>query len=667
MAPGEAPPLRSAIATGLCAGLSLAGWILGPGAGSLVLYALSYAAGGTMAALTAVAELKRRRLSVDLLMILAAAGAAVLGDWGEGAVLLFLFSLSGTLEAYAMYRTTRSIDALIKLRPREASLIRDGEEARVPIEALKIGDIIRVRPGERFPVDGEVIEGETWADESTLTGESEPVGKAVGDPVFAGTINGRGSVLIRMTRAVADTTLERIVRLVRDAQAEKTAAQLLRRVVARPIRRGGAVRLRVRLRRLLVPAPAGVRRLVLPRDGDPGRLLAVRRGRRRPGGTALGDRPGGAARGAVQGGAAPGDAGEGRRHRLRQDRHDHPGQAGRDHRLGGRRTRPGPAAGPGRGGRAAERASPGRGGRRRGGPPRPGPERGRRLRDPHRRRGACPCRWPLGRHRPRGALRLARASPYPPPSPPSAQRLREQGQTALLILLAGDGPPTGGVIAVADHPRPDAAAALASLKRSGVATILILTGDHERSGTGRGAQVGADDVRSGLLPDEKVLELRRLMNAGHRLAMVGDGVNDAPALATAHVGIAMGGAGTDVALEVADVVLIRDDLRALSFAVWLSRLARRRVRQNLAFAFAVIGVLVLSSFFGLPLWMGVVGHEGSTLLVVLNGLRLLWESPPSEGSASEPGGMSDRGREPGDRRPSARRHGADAMAGRSAS
>jgi Cd2+/Zn2+-exporting ATPase len=182
---------------------------------------------------------------------------------------------------------------------------------------------------------------------------------------------------------------------------------------------------------------------------------------------------------------------------------------------------------------------------------------------------------------------------------------------------------------------------------------LILTGDHERVARSVARRVGADDVRPGLLPGEKVLELRRLMNAGHRLAMVGDGVNDAPALATADVGIAMGGAGTDVALEVADVVLMRDDLRALAFAVWLSRRARRRVRQNLAFAFIVIGVLVLSSFFGLPLWLGVVGHEGSTLLVVLNGLSLLWESPPSESPAREPGGVPDSGREPGDRRPSA--------------
>ena len=203
------------------------------------------------------------------------------------------------------------------------------------------------------------------------------------------------------------------------------------------------------------------------------------------------------------------------------------------------------------------------------------------------------------------------------------------------MLVEGDGPPAGGVIAVSDQARPDAAVALAALKRSGIARILILTGDHGDIARGVAKQVGADEFRAGLLPQEKVSELKHLMNAGHRVAMVGDGVNDAPALATAHVGIAMGAAGTDVALEVADVVLVRDDLRALSFAVWLSRIARRRVRQNLAFAFGVIGLLVLSSFFGLPLWIGVVAHEGSTLLVVLNGLRLLSDSPRAEEVADD--------------------------------
>ncbi|MHB1560421.1 MAG: HAD-IC family P-type ATPase, partial [Isosphaeraceae bacterium] len=235
----------------------------------------------------------------------------------------------------------------------------------------------------------------------------------------------------------------------------------------------------------------------------------------------------------------------------------------------------------------------------------------------------------------REALFASHDLPVPPDVAAAGERFREQGRTALLIVLAGDGPPTGGVIGLADLPRPEAAAAIGALRRAGISEIMVLTGDHERVARAVAREVGADDVRSSLLPAEKVVELRRLMNAGRRLAMVGDGVNDAPALAAADVGIAMGGGGTDVALEVADVVLMRDDLRALSFAVWLGRRARRRVRQNLKFAFGVIGMLAISTFFGLPLWLGVVGHEGSTLLVVLNGLRLLWERPPSDDPAGD--------------------------------
>ena len=383
------------------------------GRGRLALYALSYLAGGTMTTVTAVAELTRLRLSVDLLMILAAAGAAVLGDWGEGAVLLFLFSLSNTLEAYAMYRTTRSIDALIRLRPREACLVRDGVETRVEVEALSVGDTIRVRPGERFPVDGEVVEGETWADEATLTGESEPVSKAVGESRLR-----RHDQRPRQRPGPDDPGGRR-----HDAGADRPPGPrrpgredrgaAARRVVARPVRRGRAGRLRVRLRRLLVLAPPGVRRFVLPRHGDAGRRLALRRGRRCPGGAPLGDRAGGTARGAVQGGRPPGDAGQGGRHRLRQDRDDHPGQAGRDLRLGGRRPRPGPPPGPGRRGRAAQRASPGRGGRRRGDATGLGPSRDLRVRGAHRPGGPRPRRRPLGRHRPRGPLRIARQDPTP--------------------------------------------------------------------------------------------------------------------------------------------------------------------------------------------------------------------------------------------------------------
>lgn len=628
-APGDVPPLRSAVSTLLCAVFGLAGWAAGPGDTSLALYGLSYLAGGTVTAVTAAAELARFRLSIDLLMILAAVGAAILGDWGEGAVLLFLFSLSNTLEAYALFRTTRSIDALIRLRPREACRLRDGVEQRVAVDALCVGDLIRVRPGERFPVDGEVVEGETWADEATLTGESAPVSKDVGSPVFAGTINGRGSPVVRMSRAVADTTLERIVRLVRDAQATKTAAQLLIEGWRGPYVAGvllAAVFVFIgawflhrtgvqdsfyhAMVMLVVASPCAV---VI---GAPAALLsaiarAARHGVLFKGGAHLEmlgrvdvialDKTGTITPGRPVVTSVWATAGfdEDRLLSLAASVERHS-----EHHLAEAVIA-----------EAARRGTP--------------------LHEvadfeAHAGQGAHARADGLWVGIGRETLFESHGRVVPRAVAAAAERVRESGQTALIVIIDGNGPPAGGVIAVSDQPRADAAPAIAALKRAGVARILILTGDHERIARAVAEQVGADDVRAGLMPEEKVMELQRLMNAGHLVAMIGDGVNDAPSLATAHVGIAMGSAGTDVALEVADVVLIRDDLRALVLAVWLSRLTRRRVHQNLAFAFTVIAILVLSSFFGLPLWMGVLGHEGSTLLVVLNGLRLFVDAEPSD-------------------------------------
>ena len=452
---------------------------------SLVLFVVSYIAGGTMTTVTAVTELRRLRLTVDLLMILAAVGAAVLGDWGEGAVLLFLFSLSNTLEAYAMYRTTRSIDALIRLRPREACLVRDGVEARVEIEALSVGDLIRVRPGERFPVDGEVSEGETWADEATLTGESEPVSKVVGSPVFAGTINGRGSPLIRMTRAVADTTLERIVRSVHDAQATKTGVQLLVESWRGPYVAGVLLASVVvfvgswflhqggfsdsfyhAMVMLVVASPCAV---VV---GAPAVLLsaiarAARHGVLFKGGAHLEmlarvdviafDKTGTITPGkpVVTSAWAAGDLEQDRLLGLAAavERHS-------EHHLG-----------------AAVVA------------------------EATRRGSACPeisefeAHTGLGTHARadglwvgigRESLFESHGKSLPPAVSAAARRVREAGQTALIVVLEGDGPLGGGVIAVSDQPRPDAAAALAALKRSGVARILILTGDHRAHCAGRG-------------------------------------------------------------------------------------------------------------------------------------------------------------------------------------
>jgi Cd2+/Zn2+-exporting ATPase len=572
-------------------------------------------------------------------MILAAVGAAALGDWLEGAALLFLFSLSHTLEHFALYRTTRSINALIQLRPREALRVGPaGEEATVPVDDLAVGDLVRVRPGAAFPIDGTITEGETSADESTLTGESIPVGKGPGDPVFAGTINGQGSALVRMTRAVADTTLEKIVATVREAQASKTPVQ--RSIegwqgpyVAGVLTASALVFLGSWLLLNDPPGAAfyhGMVMLVVASPcavviGSPAVTLsaiarAARLGVLFKGGAyleALGDvdilafdktgtiTPGKPVVTEIW--AFPGtDADRLLAFAAAVEKRS-------EHHLGASVVA------------EADRR---------------GLDVDPKLLDFHAHTGQgvhaeVAGTWVgVGRE----GLFLAHEIPLPAEVAAKAQAVRDRGETALMVVLhdhqfdtgkrhAPEGT-SGGVLAVSDRPRPDAAPAIAALKQLGVGRIILLTGDHERVAEAVAREVGIDEFRAGLLPTDKVVELRRLAAPGRRIAMVGDGVNDAPALAVADVGIAMGGAGTDVALEVADVVLMRDDLSALPTAVWLSRKARARVRQNLAFAFAVIGVLSLSSFFGLPLWAGVLGHEGSTLLVVLNGLRLLWESPP---------------------------------------
>jgi Cd2+/Zn2+-exporting ATPase len=627
----EPPPTAALIATVLCAAFGLAGaGLMLAGASrpaQVACFAAACLAGGFRPTRAAIEDLFEGVLSVDLLMVLAAAGAALLGDWGEGAALLFLFSLSGTLEAYAMYRTTRSIDALIQLRPPEACrIVADGAEEKVPVEDLAVGDLVRVRPGERFPIDGTIEDGDTDADEATLTGESIPVAKAVGSQVFAGTINGRGSVTVRATHTVADTTLERIVRMVREAQAQKTPAQRLVESWQGPyVRTVLAATVLVFLGTwliqgrdvghafyhamviLVVSSPCAV---VI---GTPAVLLsaiarAARQGVLFKGGAHLEtlgradtiafDKTGTITPGKPTVVAIWVPPGEDPDRLLRLaaavERHSEHHLAAAVVAEARKREMEIPDA-------AAIEAHAGIG--------------------VHGRTGED---WVgVGRE----DLYSRHGTKIPPAVSEAAQRFRDDGATALLVVIDGPDRTTGGVIAVADRPRPEAASAIAALKRLGVRRVVILTGDHERVGRAVARQVGADEVMAGLMPDQKVAELKRLEQGGSTLAMVGDGVNDAPALASAPVGIAMGGAGTDAALEVADVVLMRDDLNALPFAVWLGRKARARVLENLVFGFAMIAVLITASFFSLPLWVGVLGHEGSTLLVVLNGLRLLWEKP----------------------------------------
>lgn len=628
-------PIVEAVSTGLCAVLGVLAVVCSrsdfSGAANWTGAAATAAflAGAHAPARNAFLDILRLELNVDLLMIVAAAGAVAIGDWGEGLVLLFLFSLSGTLEAFAMYRTTRSIEALVQLRPREALLMRDGhpDGEVVPVESLQVGDIVRVRPGERFSVDGVVVDGETWADEATLTGESEPIQKLVGSTVFASTINGQGSVLVKMTKAVADTTVERIIQMVQQAQAQKTPTQQFVEAWERPyvigvltvsllVLLGGraihttswhdafyhAMVLLVAASpcAVVVGAPA-VMLSAIARAGLHGVLFkgAVHV-------EALGqvdhvafDKTGTVTVGRpiVTETWVPNGADVVRLLGLAaaiERRSEHPLAVPVLNEV-------------------AHRSIP--------------------ISDAtitdfdshtglgvHGRVGDI---WVgVGREE----LFVKHQLAVPPELLTQVERLRQEGQTTLLVVTSEPG--LYGAIAVADQIRPEAAPTIDALKRMGIKQVIILSGDHARVASAVARKVHADDFRAGLLPDQKVVELQRLSAEGRSVAMVGDGVNDAPALATADVGIAMGGAGTDVALEVADVILMRDDLRGLPTAVWISKVARRRVRQNMAFAFAVIGILVVSTFANLPLWMGVLGHEGSTVIVVFNGLRLLWQKFP---------------------------------------
>ncbi len=594
------------------------------------MWIVAYVAGGFRPLKESLSALFQGKLNVDTLMVAAALGAASLGDWVEGAVLLFLFSLSGTLEAFAMYHTNRSIESLIQLRPRQATRISKDTslDEVVDVEALQVGDVLRIRPGERFAVDGIVTEGESWVDESTLTGESEPIQKLSGSDVFSGTMNGQGTVSVRMTKAIADTTLERIVHMVHEAQAQKTPTQrfveswqqpyvigvfvsaLMVFLAARIIHTSSWYYAFYHAMVLLVAAsPCAV---VV---SSPSVMLSA---------IALAGRHGILFKGAVHLETL------GKVDVLAMDKTGtvtmgKPTVTEVWTTQGANVTRflslvaavekqsEHPLAIP-----VMEEA------RRQG-----VPEQSLEIKDFHSHTGLGVFARVDGVWV--GAGRESLFETYKVEMMPgiltNAQRIRDSGQTALLVIAKEE--QIGGVIGVADQLRPEAARTIAKLKKLGVRDVVLLTGDHERVALAIAKELGVDEVRAGLLPADKVTELLRLSKHGRYVAMIGDGVNDAPALATADVGIAMGGAGTDVALEVADVVLMRDDLKGLPLAVWISRMARKRVRQNMVFAFVMIAILVLSTFYRLPLWIGVLGHEGSTVLVVLNGLRMLWERIPN--------------------------------------
>jgi Cd2+/Zn2+-exporting ATPase len=624
--------------TALCAVSGLAGAAAGRwGEPGLVrpLYIVSYVTGGFGPIRDLLRNLLARQLDINLLMVAAAIGSAALGHWGEGAVLLFLFSLSGALERLTMERTARSIESLVELRPDSALVVRGGVEERVPVEAIAVGDMVRAVPGERFAVDAVIVEGQTAADESTITGESMPVEKGPGDRVFAGTANLVGAPLLRVEKRPDETTLSRIIQTVQEARRAKSVTERFVERWQQPyvlaVFAGSAVAVALSLglagESFMVACYKGLVLLVAASPcavviATPAAMLSAITHAAQHGvlfkGSAHLERLGGVTAVALD---KTGTATEGKPRVVEVE------TAGcdldpdallrlaasiesRSEHITARAIR-------------AEAA-------RRGLQPPPVSEF-----ESHSGEGVHGHAEGLWVGVGREPLFERHGVMVPAGARDAAARVRERGQSALIVVVrrSVNGQPEAsrpgadvgcGVIAVADTVRPKARSAIAACRRLGVRHVALLTGDHERVAAPIGVEIGVDEVRAGLLPAQKVAALRDLLRRWPGLAMVGDGVNDAPALATATVGIAMGGAGTDVALDTADVVLMRDDLEGIPFSLWLARRAQRTVTQSLSLAFGVIGILVISTLTGvLPLWLAVVCHEGSTLLTVGNGVRLL--------------------------------------------
>ena len=600
----------------------------------IAFYVLTYLAGGTFATRDAIQALREGSVEVDLLMVVAAIGAATIGGWVEGSILLFLFSLGNALEHFALGRTHRAIRSLMELSPEDALVVRGGEERRIPVEELVVGDVVLVRPSERIPADAQVISGESSVDQSPITGESIPVGKRAGDNVFAGTINGHGLLRLRVDRVAHESTLAKIIRIVEEARSQKSDTQRFtdRFEGAYAIGVMGISALTFTIPMLIfgtgefhswfyramtllvVASPCS---LVI---STPASILSA---------LANGARQGILFKGAVHlenAGVITAIAFDktGTLTLGRPRVTDVVPWEGIDERemlsisAAVERLSEHPlgfavvqyAESNGFDGLIDEgeisdlQSVPGRGVRA-------------KVRDRVIRIG-------------NDALFQTEGIALPEKLSDQADVFREDGKTTMYIMA--DEQPLG-VIAVADVIRPVSPAVIRELHRIGVTKTILLTGDNERAARAIARQVGIDEWRAGLLPEEKLDVIRELQESGVKVAMVGDGVNDAPALATATLGIAMGAAGTDVALETADVVLMSDDLTKLPYAIELSRRARKIITQNMSFALSVIVLFSLGAVFGLvPLPVGVIAHEGGTILVVMNGLRLLRFVKPAVGN-----------------------------------
>ncbi len=631
--------MRGRTVTTAFSGVTLAiglvvGWVAGPPAVVTLLLALSSIAGGWFVFPRGLRAARQLALDMNFLITVAATGAWLIGQPAEAAATLFLFAVAELLESHSMDRARNAIRALISLSPSEATVVRDGVESRIPVDEIAVGEMVVVRPGEKIAVDGEVVEGRSSVNQAPITGESMPVDREQGDELFAGTLNGHGALLVRATRLASDTTLARIVHAVEEAQGSRAPTQTFVDRFARvytptvvalailiavlpPLLALGAWDTWIyrALAMLVIACPCALV-ISTPVSIVSGLAAAARGGVLIKGGayleaageitTVAFDKTGTLTLGepAVTDVIILGTTPESELLRLAlgvERQSEHPlARAVMDHGRELGITAPPSTDFQALVGRGASAQVD-------------GPD------------GAALIHV--------GNQRLARELGLDDEATSAVfQRLMADGKSVLFVAREQE---MLGIIAIADQTRPGAAEMFADLRASGVRRVVMVTGDNAGSARAVATALGIDEFHAELLPDDKVRVVRELLANGDRVAFVGDGVNDAPALATATVGVAMGAAGTDVALETADIALMGDDLSRLAFAIRLSQRTRGIIRQNIWFAVAVKAVfLVLAASGWATLWMAVAADMGSSLAVIGNGLRALRVPGARRGGAS---------------------------------
>ena len=592
----------------------------GPSAVAWAFFLACYAAGGWEPGLAGLRALRGKTLDVDLLMVLAAVGAAAVGQVLDGGLLIVIFATSGALEAVATHRTAQAVRGLLDLAPEQAARLDEaGGEQAVDAAGLRVGDVILVRPGERIAADGQVLSGSSDVDQATITGEPLPAAKTPGDEVFAGTRNGTGALRVRVSRAAGDTVVARIVAMVEQASATKAKTQLFIEkaeqryslgmvsatllLFAVPLASGAAFQptLLRAMTFMIVASPCAVVLATMPpllaamaNAGRHGVLVKSAVVMEQLGATTLVafDKTGTLTEGTprLTGITILPGGGLGEQDVLALAA---AAEAPSEHPLGRAVTTAARDAGLALARAEEFTAVPGRGVT--------ALVAGRRVEI------GSPAGLLEAQAHHEAAARVA--------------ELEDSGQTAAVVRVDAT---VVALLAIADRTRPAAAPAVARITEVTGTAPVLLTGDNQRAANRLASQVGISDVRAGLLPQDKVNAVSDLQSRGARVLLVGDGINDAPALAAAATGAAMGRAGSDLALDTADAVIMRDDLATIPAVITLSRRARRVITANLVIAAAIITALAAWDLAGhLPLPLGVLGHEGSTVIVGLNGLRLL--------------------------------------------